>query len=106
MFRTVRIGPKAFQVIKYPLLMLKNMHHHIHKVHQRPCVAALHMVGPLSAIPGRTLLYVLGYRINLYVRSRFAHHKIIGYRFFYILQVQGYDLIPFFFLYGVNNAVE
>lgn len=70
MFRSRRILPQAFQIIKNPLLVLKNMYHHVHKVYQRPGIAPFHMVGPFAAFFFHTVFYILCYRIDLDIRPR------------------------------------
>src|SRR5690606_28627605 len=78
-FNTTCVFPKAFQVVEFPVFVLKNMHHHIYVIYKRPVVSALHMVRRLLALFFYYLLHIVGYGFQLYVRLGLAKYKEISY---------------------------
>ena len=82
LYEVFAVFPKAFEVVKIPLLVVKDMHDYILIVEDCPSAApcALNSLGLDSVLFGQFLLEIFCKRFYLRSRTAAAYYKIVAQR--------------------------
>jgi len=106
MLHLLSVGPKAFQVIEFPVFPIEYMYHDIDIIHQGPLLPLLDMIGPFVAFFHYLLGDMVRNRPDLHMRLSLAQDKKIGYRLVDLLQIKRDYSFPLLLLYGIQNGLE
>src|ERR1043165_8884902 len=98
MLHALGILPKAFQIVKHAVFMIKNMHHYIHIIYQRPLHAVFRMVGLFAAEFPNLFCNVISNSLYLYMGFCFTEYKKIRYGFINFSEIKGNYFLSFFVL--------
>ena len=64
------------------------------------------LIGKLLAIFSHFFFHAVRYCLDLSSTAAFANNEKIRYRFRYLSQIEGYDVVGFLFLYRLNDSFE
>ena len=92
------IQPKAFQIVKFALFPVEDMHDNIYVVNEGPLLTAFGMIGFLVGLAGYCVNYRIGNRFNLNITLCFAEDEKVGNGFVNLPKVEAYYLLSFLLL--------
>src|SRR5579863_10556886 len=102
------VTPHIFQLVKTAALRQHDVDDNVYKVDQYPLHGspAFMLVRKLIAIFSHFLLHTVRYCFDLGSTAAFANNKKIRYRFRYFAQIEGYNVMGFFFLNRLDDNFE
>lgn len=106
MFDSYGVFPKAFEVIKTSLALIENVNDHVNVIYERPLCAVISMIGSFVAGLPNKVANMVGNRLDLHMRLRFAYNKKVCNGFLYLSKVEGDNCSPFFVLNRCNDRRE
>lgn len=102
MLHPSRVVPHFLQAVKSADLRLEYVHYNIYVVDKHPVQCRLPFC-PVGVLPGgffHLRIHKIHDCLYLGIGACLTNNKEIGYSLRYLTQVEGYDVFPFFFLYG------
>ena len=103
-----RIGPKAFEVIKYAGFALKEVHHHRHVVHENPfrLLRAFDVPRLVVGLFAHPFVHGFSHGVHLGRGLGLGHNKKVAHGVFKSAQVEEYEVLPLNVAHALKGAAH